>query len=709
MPLTPLHRSRTLALAGAGALLVGGVALWVVPASASTPATGSVSPTARSATWTGGPFTAGNPTGAAGPVDCTVPQSCDDFKLTVNAPAGYGSTNSLKVSVSWPLAAADFDVYLLDSTGKQVSASASSADPEVVQVPPNAGTYTVRVVPYTPLGQSYSATAQLVATPGAPPVSGAPAAGFANFPAPESVSNAHSAGEPSIGFDRKTGKALYQSYLSTYRVGFTDSASGTTAQYVDKSAGAASGCPVGSTESLDPILATDKRTGRTIESQLADAQVLGSLSCVTSDDGDNWQVSQGGGIASGVDHQTLGWGPYAPNGLPAARSFPSELYYCSQDIGDASCSESSDGGVTFGPAVPMYTLQTCGGLHGHVKVAPDGTAYVPNKSCNGHPAVAVSTDNGLHWAVRTVRDGTSGNSDPSVGIADDGTVYIGWNGADNHAYTAVSRDRGETWSPAYDVGTQLGIQNIAFPATVAGDSDRGAFAFIGTTTPGNSEETDVFQGVWHLYVASTYDGGKTWKTSDATPQDPVQRGSICTGGTTCGNDRNLLDFIDATVDPQGRVLVGYADGCTADCVTTQHPVDGTTTGYRDALATIARQSSGLRMYAADDPLPDLKVGAIQVSRDASGVEHASALVTNGGRATATGAVTRFLDGCACSGDVIGTSAPITLAPGKSQRVSVVWKTPTTGPHTVTAVVDPARKIRESREDNNKCQARVTVS
>ena len=54
-------------------------------------------------------------------------------------------------------------------------------------------------------------------------------------------------------------------------------------------------------------------------------------------------------------------------------------------------------------------------------------------------------------------------------------------------------------------------------------------------------------------------------TTDATPTDPVQRGSICTGGTTCGNDRNLLDFIDVTIDEQGRVLVGYADGCTGAC------------------------------------------------------------------------------------------------------------------------------------------------
>ncbi len=135
---------------------------------------------------------------------------------------------------------------------------------------------------------------------------------------------------------------------------------------------------------------------------------------------------------------------------------------------------------------------------------------------------------GLTWAIRPVAAGSPGESHPSVGIADDGTVYLSWNGADNHAFTSVSRDKGLTWSTPYDVGTQLGIQNVAFPAAVAGDSGRAAVAFLGTTTGGNSQETDVFKGVWQLYVASTFDGGKTWKTSNATGADPVQRGSICT-------------------------------------------------------------------------------------------------------------------------------------------------------------------------------------
>jgi hypothetical protein len=75
----------------------------------------------------------------------------------------------------------------------------------------------------------------------------------------------------------------------------------------------------------------------------------------------------------------------------------------------------------------------------------------------------------------------------------------------------------------------------------------------------------------------------------------VQKGSICTGGTTCGNDRNLLDFIDVTIDKQGRVEVGYADGCTGSCAS------GRAQNF-DALATIARQSSGKTLFGAYDAI-----------------------------------------------------------------------------------------------------------
>jgi hypothetical protein len=269
------------------------------------------------------------------------------------------------------------------------------------------------------------------------------------------------------------------------------------------------------------------------------------------------------------------------------------VYYCSQGLVDASCAISVNGGLTYGPAVPIYTLLQCGGLHGHIKVGPDGTAYVPNKSCGGIQAVIVSRDNGLTWTVHTIPGSTSADSDPSVAIGSDNTVYFGWHHSNGHAMVAVSRDHGATWSTPQDVGSALGIQNVAFPAMVAGDGDRAALAFLGTTTGGNAQDTQNFSGVWHLVIAHTYDRGVSWTAVDATPSDPVQRGSICLQGTTCGLDRNLLDFIDVTVDKQGRVLVGYADGCIGACVT------GPPNSFA-ALGTIARQATGKGLFVAFD-------------------------------------------------------------------------------------------------------------
>jgi hypothetical protein len=80
----------------------------------------------------------------------------------------------------------------------------------------------------------------------------------------------------------------------------------------------------------------------------------------------------------------------------------------------------------------------------------------------------------------------------------------------------------------------------------------------------------------------------------------VQRGCIWNqgGSNPC---RNLLDFNDITVDKFGRVLVGYADGCTGTCVNdaTQNASTGPANA-QDALATIARQVGGRGLFAVLD-------------------------------------------------------------------------------------------------------------
>jgi muramoyltetrapeptide carboxypeptidase LdcA involved in peptidoglycan recycling len=88
-------------------------------------------------------------------------------------------------------------------------------------------------------------------------------------------------------------------------------------------------------------------------------------------------------------------------------------------------------------------------------------------------------------------------------------------------------------------------------------------------------------------------------------EDPVQVGAIWNGGG--GADcRNLLDFDDMDLDSHGRVVVGFADGCTAACAaayanwTAGHGPAPTGKQSRDSWGTILRQTTGLGLFAKDD-------------------------------------------------------------------------------------------------------------
>jgi hypothetical protein len=597
---------------------------------AATPPSGTLTLGSGPQTYVGGPFVVPNATAQAGAPVCTVPMSCDDYTLTINVPAGTDATKTVKVVVGWPVSSADFDVYIYESDGTTlVTTSASSSDPEVAFLPAVSHTYIIRTVPFAPAGQSYEATVSLedVPPPPPPPVGIAPR--YQNYPPnPGDIAGADAAGEPSIGIDwnincpeattgcqdlhpnaqfpkRNTGGvAFFTANLNEFRVTFDDCPSPARYLWEDKTS------PVEGVNTLDPIGFVDHeqpagilpRPGRIFQSQLAGAS---SIMAYSDDDGETWTQSQGSGQPAGADHQTVGAGSYNETAVPPPPPHPlyaNQVYYASQDVATAIAARSDDGGLTFGPGVPMWNVSQCGGLHGHVKVGPDGTAYVPNKGCGGGQGVAASTDNGLTWAIFTVPGSTPGDTDPAVGIGSDNTIYLGYQNGDGHPHMATSTDHGQTWIDR-DAGQGF-IKNCVFPQAVAGDGDRAAFGFLGTTTAGNYQGTDTFTGIWNFYIATTFDRGQTFHLVNATGNDPVQIGSICTGGTTCGGDRNLLDFNDIQVDKEGRVLAAYADGCVAptcseETAASPPPYDLS----RSALASIIRQSGGRRLFAAFDPNP----------------------------------------------------------------------------------------------------------
>ncbi len=423
------------------------------------------------------------------------------------------------------------------------------------------------------------------------------------------------AGEPSIGVNWNTNVTAFQSDFQTGFITWDDSCNLTHSKATFRESQA----PTAEVADQDPIGFTDRVTGRTFSAQLT----LTSPTCKTSytdDDGLTWVPTAGFGIGSGIDHQTLGGGIYHAPVPQLPTPYPHAVYYCSQ-LPAAACARSDDGGVSFGPAIEIDPPAdaNCAGIHGHAKVNPvDGTVVVPTTNCNQQGSVIVSQDNGITWTIHHVPgtkstiDLTDANLvhsniiDAQVAFDDSGKLYFamvnvpGAYLAATQLITATSSDNGANWSNIYDVGAIFGLQNAEFPYVTAADGNRAAVAFYGSTTAGD-ESANGFKGIWHVYVASTFDGGAHWTTNDATPNDPMQRGCVWGkgGANIC---RNLLDFIGASVDKFGRVEVAYVDGC-ADGACSQATSSATHfsgNGYT-ARGVIARQSSGKRLVAQYDP------------------------------------------------------------------------------------------------------------
>ncbi|HJT46110.1 MAG TPA: hypothetical protein VJ721_07540 [Chthoniobacterales bacterium] len=619
------------------------------PNTGPTPASGSVNASgSQTASWDGTTISpGGNQNTDTTCMDNSPVFGCETFTLTVNGTQADWAGKKVQVLLTWTSVANEYDIHIhkgsnagplitsafegpgLTNQVAYIDASnltTDSAHPTTV--------FTVHVAydttpasatdPYHGSVTPVSTTATSIA---AAPQDTGPKVGFENFEAPGVLVPASAlssggitveylgrgAGEPSIGANWVTGVVNFQSDLQTEFITFNDSCDLTSpkAIWLDRRA------PTSQFIDSDPIGFTDHTSG-TANRVFASELTLVSPDTVkishSDDDGVTWVPDQSGGVASAVDHQTIGGGPYhAPLINPV---YPHAIYYASQDIAFASISRSDDGGLTYGPSVQMYTINQCSGLHGHIKVAPDGTVYVPNRACGnvpilngGNTAVVVSTDNGLTWTIKPVLNGSVTSSaapdDPAVAIDTAGKIYCLFALNGTTAAVGVSDNQGTTWKNIYDVGAGLGLTNVAFPAAIGGDAGRAAVAFYASKGGAGDSNDDNYTGVWHLYVAETFDGGDHWTTTDVTPYLPMQRMGLLRGG---GGpiDRNLLDFFDMTIDKDGRVLVGYVNGCSGgDC--SQAPVnpDGSTsvTGNTySATASIARQSSGRRL-SGNQPAP----------------------------------------------------------------------------------------------------------
>ncbi len=419
------------------------------------------------------------------------------------------------------------------------------------------------------------------------------------------ATGADSAGEPTLGFDSRTGDVMFMANKATYRVHGFDLGRNEKATWTDVTD------PVIAAQTSDPILYTDPVTHRTFANQLE--LQGGSLQAYTDDQGRTWTHStNGAGLGISFDHQTLAAGKPAAEGNPFPKPLvgPNYLYYCTNDLYAANCAVSIDGGLNFLASLPVYAGSLAGGpcaaIFGHIKTDPrNGNVYLPPNGCDGAAGkqmLYVSRNNTATWSGYTVPGSTDGDAGhPAVGVGrQDGAVYYAWGSADGskgtgRIHTAVSLNEGRTWKHSQPLGADLGVVTARFPVVAAGDRGRAAVAFLGAKTAGDpnaapdptAPKLKAYAGVWDLYVSYTMDGGVTWKTYDATPKDPIQRGPVCTRGTTCLAGRNLLDFNDIVLDSSGRVMLALADGALKA---------GDTYAKDLAKATIIRQVGGPSLY-----------------------------------------------------------------------------------------------------------------
>ena len=559
----------------------------------STPASGSIGPASGSSTkWTFDPIV-GAASGGTIEGEC-VPVECSRYQLKIKLPAAdkkfyAGHIATLTFHCSWNEAQpTDADCFAFSPSGgetgpgKPDTGDAGPNYENVVVNNPASGTWTLEAQAGAPVPQPTALKG--LATLTIKPLPSVPVqhirrtdARFRNFdfsPSYQSRDAAHrpNAGEPSLGIDWGTGAAMYMAGNQVTRLTYVKG-------HPLKPPTATDVTPANSKVNEDAILFTDHhvKPNRTWALGLL---LAGSYLAYTQNDGKTWTAGAAFAPPAFPDHETLGAGPYSKYVPVPSHSFPDAVYYCAQTIvQDAYCALSTNGGKSFTvPATPLWNGQ-CTPIHGHLRVGPTGIVYVPNGSCTdakgkGRSGVAVSINDGQSYKVSTIPDSSPGTVDPSVMEGPDGRVYFGYQAESGHPMVAVAThdNKGNLhWQRSIDVGRfrdpgqtedglPHGIQNTEFPEIFTGSPGRAAFAFLGTGTQGAFQD-GAFPGTWYVFVSYTTNGGKTWRTVNATPHDPVQRGCVWNGGlvNAC---RNMLDFNDIGIDTHGRVYVAYTDGCT---------------------------------------------------------------------------------------------------------------------------------------------------
>lgn len=607
------------------------------------------SPVDREATsleWQGRSYDAA---GIQSPAGCS--DLCDSFPLETGVTKSFyrNHIGGAAVTITWPDATDDFDLYVYRNGNEVASSAASGTASEEVFLNEAFGRYEVVVVPYQVSDSGYTGDVSFQARKGSleRPKAGGPQTyrgvriGGKN-PKQEPQTKAlrssrkplmlqtvdvgREGAEPTIGID-KTNTAFYAAGTFDSVIGqarteiYRSKDLGKSWKEVTPQVGGEDSHP----QTFDPYVHVDVETGRVFDLDL----LLGGAQISFSDDqGESWTTSVATDPSGVNDHQTIYSGP-VPLGSPLETSdenFKEIVYYCVNNVSDSSCSRSTDGGLTFAPTgEPAFfgnnpnTGNLCGGLHGHARTDLEGRLFVPRGYCRNNlltneiPSLAISDDAGTTWRRSTVTARVKTESHQTAMAVDskNNIYYVWWDNKHQLPYLATSKNHGKSWSDPVMVAPP-GVREVDWPTIAAGDPGRIAISFPGTTV----KDDDDLSRPWNSYVVMSTNAlskKPTFVSSIANKAgDPVHRGDC---PSRCGN---MFDFLDTQMSPaDGAAWATAVDTCTEmnKCNTKRaQGFNGGSDGVATDMRGLAiRQLSGPSLLAPGVPKACRKKGSNKVS------------------------------------------------------------------------------------------------
>lgn len=552
-------------------------------ARAATPPAGTIGPAAPSTTWTGPTYVAAS---VADPAACAPPDAaalCDHFMLTVDVPASHWATNTggAEVTITWPSADNDFDLFIYKD-GVQVASSASGGTTsERALIQSAFGTYEVRVVPFLVVNSGYNGAAGFVSRPGGPTPNPVRGTGGLTFGPATVIDAQRTEGEPVNHIDKDGnywesgpyGTATQQSFIHR-------STDGGDQFNVVSPVGLRPDPPPGGGD-------TDVVTDDQGNAYFVDLEALVNLGCaVSNDSGNSWRKNAACVQATVVDRQ---W--FAMDNGPTAAAGDNTIFLAYRQIPFGSFIYSSPGSTgaadpvgglaytnsgTNGPATGVSAGAPCGQLRfDPVK----RNIYYPCAK-GDHVEITVGHVNpGQRTGIvyRNVQAPKSPGTGPGKifpGVATDaaGNLYAVWVDKGNlNVYYAASTDAGTTWGPVIQVNGNDANSSV-FPWIQGGAAGQVVVAWYGNASRLDSEAMPSWYAnrqaasafKWYGYVSLIGNAASATPTfaQQRFTEKPMHYGQICTGGLSCttsSGDRTMADYFSAALDRDGSVRLVYND------------------------------------------------------------------------------------------------------------------------------------------------------